>query len=115
MNKAVAIEIRRYIGGNLNEDGIPKFLKRYMKTQSLQNWIGKRMKIYTTTNNERRIVSLSLRDTGKSPRSIQDEMAQRNVKLSPRTVQHRLQEFGIHREFNGKTNCLRHNDIPLIE
>lgn len=88
-------EIRRQIGGNITKGGISKFLKKYKETQSLQNQTGKGRKRCTTASDDRIIKRLCLCDRRKSSGRMQDEMAQCNVKLSARTVRHRLQEFDL--------------------
>ena len=58
---------------------------------------------------------LSLRDRRKSSGSIQEEMAQCNVKLSGRAVQHRLHEFGIHARIPQKAIFISQTKVEKIK
>lgn len=98
-------DIRRAIGGNWFKGGISKFFGRYKETQSLQNKTGKGRKICKSTD-DLIIERLSLCDRRKSSGNIQEEMAQRNVNASAKSVRRRLKEFGLNARIQRKKTLL---------
>ena len=88
-------EIRRKIGGNITKGGISKLLKRYEKTNSIENQKGKGRKRCTTAVGDRRIKRVCLGDRRKSSVCIKEEMSECGLNLSSRTVRRRLQECDL--------------------